>query len=72
VPLERASLVFGSAVISINSQRWCGGIDLGESAPTVSLMPGGARRQRLTSLENEDRKVRNLRRDNADSVRLGQ
>lgn len=47
------------------------GPDLGESAPTVSLMPGGARRQRLTSLNNEEHdKVRNSRRGSADSARL--
>jgi len=46
VPLDRASLVFGSIVIMINS-RMVWGTDLGESAPTVSLMPGGARRQRI-------------------------
>ncbi len=46
------------------------GLDLGESAPTVSLMPGGARRQRLTSLDNEEHdKVRNSRRGNAGSAR---
>ena len=38
---------------------------------TVSLMPGGARRQRIDLIRNEDCKgVRNLRTDIEDSLRL--
>ncbi len=48
------------------------GTSLGEPAPTVSLMPGGARRQRMTSFENEEHNdVRNSRTGTADSGRPG-
>lgn len=48
------------------------GTSLGELAPTVSLMPGGAfGDSELTSLVNEERKyVRNLRTGIEDSWRL--
>lgn len=69
VPFERANLVFPATVMFHNSRGskvW--GTKPRELAPTVSLIPGGARRQRIDLIRNEDRKgVRNTRTDIEDS-----
>ena len=69
VPFERANFVFPATVMLISSgleKVW--GTKPRELAPTVSLIPGGARRQRIDLIGNEDRKgVRNTRTDIEDS-----